>query len=119
MMRKTGRSESIRNNPNGRLPAIARHFGSTHRACAIHRNCEPPRHEATDVAIEALPEELEVIRYHLGAIEKTLAQLFGPAYDRAEVSMAARADAAHIVECDFDEIVEEWCLAAERGITGH
>ncbi|HLW72328.1 MAG TPA: ATP-binding protein [Candidatus Binataceae bacterium] len=73
-----------------------------------------PHHEATDAPIEAQPHELEAIRDHLGAIAKTLAELFGPAYDRGEISTAARAKAADIIELNFDRIVEEWCVALER-----
>src|SRR5271168_965216 len=65
-----------------------------------------PRHEATDTPIEAQPHELEAIRNQLGAIEKTLAELFGPSYDRGEISTAARAKAADIIELNFDRIVE-------------
>jgi signal transduction histidine kinase len=82
---------------------------------------QPLRREATDAPIEAQPEELHTIRSQLGAIEKMLAQLFGPAYDRGAVSMTARANAALIVERDFDQIVEEWCSSIERvlQVEGH
>jgi len=113
MMRKSGRSDFGVDNCNGPLPGIARRFRS------VRRSSEPPRHEATDTPIEALPEEVDAIRNQLGAIERMLAQLFGPAYDRGAVSMAARADGACIVERDFDQIVEEWCVSVERAIEGH
>src|SRR6266851_4638336 len=82
----------------------------------VHRRCREqiPRHEATDQPIEARPEELAVIRSQLEAIEEMLAQLFGAAYGRGELGMAARATAATIVEEDFDAIVEEWCVSMER-----
>jgi len=73
-----------------------------------------PRHEATDAPIEATPEELESIRGELCTIEKMLAGLFGEAYDRGPVSMAARAAAAELVDRHFDEIVEEWCQSVEQ-----
>ena len=46
-----------------------------------------------------------------------LAQLFGSAYDRSEESMTARADAARIVERDFAQVVEEWCVSVEKTMT--
>jgi signal transduction histidine kinase len=70
--------------------------------------------QATDSPIEATPEELEAIRGELGTIERMLAVLFGSAYDRGPVSMAARAKAAQIMESHFDEIVEEWCQSVEQ-----
>lgn len=115
MMRKSGRSKSDTDNLTASLPSIARRFGS------VRRPFQPIHREATDAPIEAQPEELEAIRNQLGAIEKMLAQLFGPAYDQGAVSMTARANAARIVERDFDQIVEEWCSSIERviQIEGH
>jgi PAS domain S-box-containing protein len=81
------------------------------------RVLEVPQRAATDAPIEALPEELEAIRSQLGAIEKMLAELFTPAYDRGKESLAARADAAAIIEEKFDQIVEEWCVAVEKAMT--
>jgi signal transduction histidine kinase len=72
------------------------------------------RHEATDTPIEATAAELEVIRSHLGAIEGMLASLFGPAYDRESVSMAARAKAADLIDRRFAQIVEQWSCAVEQ-----
>jgi PAS domain S-box-containing protein len=74
--------------------------------------------EATDTPVEAQPEELHAIRNQLDVIERMLGQLFGPAYDRGAVSMEARADAACIIEKDFDQIVEEWCVSVEKLIGG-
>ena len=79
MIRKSNRLQSDMDSCNGPLPAIARHFR------AARRRCEPVRHEATDTPIEAQPEELNAIRNQLGAIEKMLALLFGPAYDGGDV----------------------------------
>jgi len=81
---------------------------------AIRQCLKIPHHEATDAAIEAQPEELEAIRSQLGTIEKTFAELYDPSYDRGEVSIAARAKAADIIELNFDGIVEEWCASLER-----
>jgi len=112
MIRKSSRAQSDMDNCNGPLPAIARHFR------AARRRCEPAGHEATDTPIEAQPEELEAIRNQLGAIEKMLALLFGPAYDGGDVSMTARANAARLVERNFDQINEEWCVSIGRAIEG-
>ncbi|MGH7838306.1 MAG: hypothetical protein ACREQC_10865, partial [Candidatus Binataceae bacterium] len=94
------------------------HSGTLHRMArkyaAERQRSKVPHHAATDVPIEAQPHELEAIRSHLGAIEKTLAELFGPSYDRGEISMAARAQAADIIELNFEAIVEEWCAKLER-----
>ncbi len=76
------------------------------------------RREPTDAPIQALPEELEAIRHQLTPIEKMLAELFTPAYDRGEVSAAARAAAVALIERNFDAIVEEWCVAIEQSIMG-
>jgi PAS domain S-box-containing protein len=79
------------------------------------RHCmKIPRREATDAAIQAEPEELEAIRSQLGTIEKTLAELNDPSYDGGDVSIAARAKAADIIELNFDGIVEEWCSSLEH-----
>jgi signal transduction histidine kinase len=110
MMRKVSRSQSDVDSCYGPLPAITRHFRAARRSCE-------PHHEATDTPVEAQPEELDAIRNQLGTIETMLAQLFGPAYDRGDVNMAARADAARIVERDFAQIVEEWCVSVEKTIT--
>jgi signal transduction histidine kinase len=72
------------------------------------------RWRATDAEIQATPEELDAIRSELGTIETMLAALFGAAYDRGPVSMAARAKAADVIESQFDKIVEEWCCSVER-----
>ncbi|HXZ89362.1 MAG TPA: ATP-binding protein [Candidatus Binataceae bacterium] len=72
------------------------------------------RLQATDAPIEATPEEIDSIRGELGTIEKMLAALFGAAYDRGPVSMAARARAADLIESQFEKIVEEWCRAVEQ-----
>jgi signal transduction histidine kinase len=78
----------------------------------------PPR-EATDLSIVATPDELVAIRNQLGTIEQMLAELFAPAYDRGPESMLARAQAAAIIELNFDAIVEEWCVSIEKAIMGH
>ena len=108
MMLKSGRSQSGVDSCNGPL----RRFRSA------GRRYQPAPHEATDPPIEAQPEELDAIRNQLETIEKMLAQLFGPAYDRGAVSMAARADAACIIEQDFEQIVEKWCVSIEGLIGG-
>ncbi len=72
--------------------------------------------EATDTPIEALAEELDAIRIQLNPIEKMLAELFAPAFDRGEASAKARADAVSLIERNFDQIVEEWCIAIEKSI---
>jgi PAS domain S-box-containing protein len=93
---------------NSHLQRMARKY------VAIRQCLKIPHHEATDAAIEAQPEELEAIRSQLGTIEKTFAELYDPSYDRGEVSIAARAKAADIIELNFDGIVEEWCATLER-----
>jgi PAS domain S-box-containing protein len=84
-------------------------------AAAAQLKPRKPLHlEPSDIPIEATPEELEAIRGELGAIEKMLAALFGSAYDRGPVSMAARAKAAEMIENHFEKIVEEWCQSVEH-----
>jgi hypothetical protein len=83
-------------------------------AAARPKPRKPIHLEATDIPIEGTPEELEAIRGELGTIEKMLAVLFGSAYDRGPVSMAARAKAAEMIENQFEKIVEEWCQSVEH-----
>jgi PAS domain S-box-containing protein len=89
----------------------------------IVQRCVPPPptskrspREATDEPIEAQPTELEAIRSQLNAIEGMLGQLFGQAYDHNPISLAIRAEAADIIEANFDQIVEQWCCAIECAI---
>lgn len=69
----------------------------------------------TDTPIEATPEELAAIRAQLGAIEHSLATLFGDCYARGPESERSRQEAGDIVEDDFDSIVAQW-TAAIRGM---
>ena len=78
-----------------------------------HRTTTAP-HQATDQPIEPMPGELEAVRTMLAEIEKMLAGLFGPAYDRAAVAMAGRAKAAELAEAYFDDVVEKWARAVEQ-----
>ncbi len=94
------------------LRKLSRHIHEHHRL----REMRP--HEATDLAIEGSPEELAAIRNQLGTIEQMLAELFAPAYDRGPDSMLARAQAAAIIELNFDQIVEDWCVSVEKAIMG-
>lgn len=91
----------------------------------IVQRCVPPHpiskrssREATDEPIEAQSTELEAIRSQLSAIEGMLGQLFGQAYDHNPISLAIRAEAADIIEANFDQIVEQWCCAIECAIAG-
>ena len=98
-------------------PAVATQQTLRRRKTAAAAQLKPrkPLHlEPSDIPIEATPEELEAIRGELGAIEKMLAALFGSAYDRGPVSMAARAKAAEMIENHFEKIVEEWCQSVEH-----
>src|SRR6266704_704956 len=85
------------------LRKLSRHIHEHRRLREI-----APR-ESTDIPIVATPEELEAIRSQLGTSEQMLAELFAPAYDRGPESMLARAQAAAIIEFNFDQIVEDWC----------
>jgi signal transduction histidine kinase len=78
-----------------------------------HRCSLPPR-KATDASIEPMPGELKTVRTMLPEIEKMLAGLFGPVYDRGPLAMEARAKAAAIVEDQFDDVVETWARAVEQ-----
>jgi PAS domain S-box-containing protein len=69
----------------------------------------------SDAPIEATPEELDAIRRQLGAIEHSLATLFGDCYARGPQSESSRRAAADIVEGDFDAIVAQW-TGAIRGM---
>ena len=40
--------------------------------------------------------------------------MFGTAYDRGPVALAARAKATTLVEAHFDDVVEEWASAVEK-----
>ncbi|MBF6560172.1 MAG: hypothetical protein IVW56_07780 [Candidatus Binataceae bacterium] len=73
-----------------------------------------PRHHATDTPIEATAEEIAALRATLAPIEWMLAGLFGQAYDRGPVAMAARAKAAEMVDEHLDELVEKWADAVDR-----
>jgi len=73
-----------------------------------------PRHQPTDCAIEATPEELKQIRTQLSAIKRMLARLFGRAYDGGRISRQARARAADLIEANFDQIVEQWTSGVEQ-----
>jgi PAS domain S-box-containing protein len=85
------------------------------RAVKSRKHCNTtPLRRATDPPIEPMPGELEAVRTMLGEIEKMLAGLFGPAYDRAPLAMAARAKAAELVEAHFDDVVENWACAMEQ-----
>ena len=85
------------------------------RAVKSRKHCRttPPR-RATDQPIEPMPGELEAVRSMVDEIEKMLAGLFGPAYDRGPVAMAARAKAAELVEAHLDDVVENWARAMEQ-----
>jgi PAS domain S-box-containing protein len=72
------------------------------------------RHQPTDSAIEATPEDLKQIRTQLSAIRQMLARLFGAAYDGGRISRQARARAAYLIEENFEEIVEQWTSAVEQ-----
>ena len=61
-----------------------------------------------------MPGELDTVRTMLCEIEKMLAGLFGPVYDRGPLAMEARAQAAAIVEAQFDDVVETWARAVEQ-----
>src|SRR6266571_2913936 len=78
-----------------------------------------PCRKADDDPIEATPAEHELIRAQLKTIERMLAGLFGAAYDGGPVSLAARAEAADIVDQRFDEVVEKWSSAVERTFDQH
>lgn len=78
-----------------------------------HRTSRLP-HQATDLPIEPKPGELEAVRALLAEIEKMLAGLFGAAYDRGPIAIAAREQAADLVEDNFDEVVEKWACAVEQ-----
>ena len=88
--------------------------------CSMHA-AKLPRHYAirsprrpTDQPIEPMPGELEAVGTMLGDIEKMLAGLFGPIFDRGPLAMAARAQAAAVVEDQFDDVVETWARAIEQ-----
>jgi hypothetical protein len=83
-------------------------------ACVAPQSPARARHEALDAPIEVTPAELESIRSELCTIERMLAGLFGEAYDRGPVSMAARKRAAHLIDEQFDNVVEEWCRSVEQ-----
>jgi PAS domain S-box-containing protein len=70
---------------------------------------------ASDVPIQATPEELATVRAQLGTIEKALSALFGTDYRRGRESRRSRRTAADIIDRDFEPIVEEW-VAAIRGM---
>jgi signal transduction histidine kinase len=72
------------------------------------------RHTATDQPIEATEEEAASLRAMLATIERMLAGLFGEAYDRGPVAIAARAKAAEMVDEHLEEIVEQWGEAVDR-----
>jgi hypothetical protein len=86
----------------------------THAVGARKRRTMRPRHHATDTPIEATAEEIAALREMLGSIEWMLAGLFGQAYDRGPVAMAARAKAAEMVDEHLDEVVEKWGAAVDR-----
>lgn len=85
-----------------------------HKSRRSSRTAKAARRPA-DAPIEATPEELAAIRAHLGAIEHSLATLFGQCYARGPESERSRREAAEIVEGDFDSIVAQW-TAAIRGM---
>ncbi|MEA2648157.1 MAG: hypothetical protein QOG61_592, partial [Candidatus Binataceae bacterium] len=106
-IREANRSEGGKITPES--------FCRISRAVKSRKQCEtaPPR-QATDPPIEPMPGELEAVRTMLSEIEKMLAGLFGPAYDRAPLAMAARGKAAELVEAHFDDVVENWARAMEQ-----
>ncbi|MEA2679612.1 MAG: hypothetical protein QOK03_1334, partial [Candidatus Binataceae bacterium] len=78
-IREANRSEDRKITPES--------FCRISRAVKSRKQCEtaPPR-QATDPPIEPMPGELEAVRTMLSEIEKMLAGLFGPAYDRAPLA---------------------------------
>jgi PAS domain S-box-containing protein len=78
------------------------------------QRCSSEPRRATDQPIEPMPGEIDAVRTMLAEIEKMLAGLFGPAYDRGPVAMAARAKAAELVNAYFDDVVEAWARAVEQ-----
>jgi signal transduction histidine kinase len=91
-------------------------FCSTgHTAKSRKQRCAPAVvRRPTDQPIVPMPGELEAVRTMLAEIEGMLAALFGTAYDRGPVALAARAKATALVEADFDNVVEEWAAAVEK-----
>ncbi len=89
-------------------------FCSLHATKSSRHRCAPKPRKATDLPIEPMPGELDTVRTMLAEIEKMLAGLFGPVYDRGPLAMAARAQAAAIVEDHFDDVVETWARAVEQ-----
>jgi signal transduction histidine kinase len=83
-------------------------------AKACKSRCLSESRQPTDQPIEPMPGEIETIREMLAEIEKSLAGLFGTAYDRGPVAMAARWKATELVQAHFDEVVEKWACAVEQ-----
>ena len=91
-------------------------FCSTgHTAKSRKQRCAPAVvRRPTDQPIVPMPGELDAVRTMLAEIEGMLAALFGTAYDRGPVALAARAKATTLVEAHFDDVVEEWASAVEK-----
>jgi signal transduction histidine kinase len=90
-------------------------FCSLSRTTKARRNrCVSEPRQPTDQPLEPMPGEIEAVRTMLAEIEKMLAGLFGSAYDRGPIAMAARVKAAELVNAHFDDMVETWAHAIEQ-----
>jgi PAS domain S-box-containing protein len=76
---------------------------------------ETGRRTASDVPIQAAPEEIAAIRAQLRTIEQALSALFGAVYRRGPESERSRHTAADIIDRHFDPILDDW-VAAIRGM---